>query len=513
MLLEGLLIEHVIEPFKAVNSHQVDPSDKFAQTLSASFHSFHFHLPLRSHRAMNKAQTYVKWGCLSLLFNIALSRGSSNQRPLRRADSAWLEALFLQIQACATAVVTSESLQRRRREVARLTKWLLELAAEHKLTLSIPCLRGILEKHSSLFDKGSKDDPDWGIISHCLKNDSSVFLHPSTTHGTALPGSFTTKSPSLAALLAKITEASCNLKLVKDDDCDFKISHILIPLLHAFAETRNLGSFITHWKEQLEVVQQRRQRTGQPDHPTIWEDETLARAVGELLGSKATIGQMESVLNDAGQAIQNLQSTNDESLSSLILIECIFSSCRGEKLITGLAKSAATVVQAIARILRESPHLLKRGQSRAWRAVSVFNERLTAGPGDQDLAKDVMDLIKTAQDILDESLIRPSNNTVYHYTNVLQAFTFLLSFASMHVEIPSISPQQIVVQAIEQILKLKEKDCKSLQDKWYGGKQEEVGPSWTYRNHEVKSLHELYLACVSQIIMSKPVIGYDHFSR
>ena len=501
--LEELLIKHVITPFRTANLGQADSLDAFTK----AFSYFPFHRPRLNHRAWVKSQTHIQLWCLSLLFQIAISNFSWGTSKLQKTENIWLEKLFVQIRACASTLQCADSMPPTQKDLARLSRWMLRTAAEHELSLSIPSLKDVLEQTSCLFDNKKDSHVEWSVVSLCLKNNASVFSTPSLTHKKGKSGSSTKSSASLDALLQKITKTSCKEKSTKDEDYQFKISHVIIPLLHVFAEARDLSCFIAHWRDQLDHIQLKRREMGKPIHMTIWEDDVISQAASGLCESKMTVGQMSSVLNDAGHAIQDPQESNNNTLSAIVLIECIFNAYHSEKYKTGLAVSAGTIAQEIARILSHTDSLLGNWQWRAWRAIATFNVRWLLEP-DAQFSDEVISLIDTAQGLLDRCTSRPVDDVKFHNADVLHVFTFLLSFSrSQEVQIPQTSCREMILKAFHQVLKLKEGYCDQLSKDLFGlMKPRGISPTWDRSSQGIKSIDELYLGCVSQLLLSKGAI-------
>lgn len=518
--IESLLIKHVALPFRgSVGSTSLDKQQKglyttaFADDLTSSIRNFHgpgAHIKAKAdlQRGKAKANRQSIVTCLSLLFRIACNCRARNTPQLRKFESHWLETLFSQILQCASIVLDPSTSENARKDYIRLTIWMLRGAKDHKLFFSAMTIESILEQASGLFDtEWAKSHAEWGVVSLCLLIDSNVFVIPSTTAKLEQNTSYRPPNKYLAALFSHMTEESCKRLSPTDADHAFKLENVLIPLVYAFAEARDLTGFITHWKEQVKVIHKRFQAVEKPEdapqkYLAIWEDDTLMRSVADLCKSNLTIGQMLSLIENAKQDLESAKIPSGRLVAHIITLDCIFSGCSREDTFAKLAIPAQLVFESIAMMIATKPDLIQGYQWRLWRLMAVINDRWVIANEPQVPSECVYSAASRARDLLDLRNAKTVGDVELDYSDRLHAFNFLLSLAtSEYRNLDKVSLRDIIIQAIEKVLDIKELFCRRLREDHFGVlKPFDKGPEWTGQCYGVQSVDSLYIGCIACLL-------------
>jgi len=515
-----LLVQHVILPFRAsLDSrssdiqHTNEYTTAFIGLLTTSIRNFLFHHTHQgTDRPRGKAPTRTNLAitCLSLLFNIASGCRRRNTPGLRRIEDSWLEALFSQILNCASVGLETSSSVQGQKDLVRLTEWMLRGVLDYKIKLRTTIIESILDQSSGLFDaEWAKGRVEWSLVSLCLLNDFNVFVNPSSIPSDEQIYSYRTPNTYLVALFSHMTQESCKMSSCMDVTYAFKLESILIPLLRAFADARDLTGFMAHWREQLTAVHERVQPLEKPrnalkKYPTIWEDDTLLRCVADLCESNLTVGQMQSVLEDARRNLESPTPSNGGLYASIVILDCVYSGCSREDTLSQLVKSAQLAFHSVARIITTKPDLIQGYQWRLWRILAVINDRWKLIDKPQALGEDGYPAAIRARDLLGLGDPNTVNDIEPDYSDRLHSFNFLLSFpTSEHVDLPDVVWRDIMVQAIERVMDLKESFCRQLRENHFRvPKSLDTDPNWTGQSYGIKSIDSLYIGCIARLIQS-----------
>ncbi len=510
--LTSLVVNHVTLPFRAssglVNRNKeqrVVPGIVFVDALTDSLRNFGFHEPGTSagSRGDTKTRVHLSITCLSLLFHIACTCRPRNTPASRRAESLWLESLFTQILTCASAILDSSPSVQTRKDFVRLTKWVLRRALDNRVTLSTTTLESILGKTAGLLDETYENyHVIWSLVNLCLLNDPNVFMIPSTVSIDGEGYSSRASNKLSTALFSHITEDICRRSSLDDNDFSFKLEKIVIPLLHAFGDARNLVGFIAHWREQLKVIQRRCQPHKRSKD--IWETNTLSRSVADLCETSMTVRQVEQVFQQAQQDFDSLGSAVGDLFPSIVILDCVVSGCSRKDTLLKLTEPAQLVFRSLASIIATKTNLVQGYQWRLWRIMTVINDRWTLPTVPQVPSESAYSAAIGARDIV--CLGDSESITVEEpeYSERLHAFCFLLSFAaSEQLNVPDASLRDMMVQAIEKVMDLKEFFCRQLREDHFGVlKPLDADPEWTGQSYGIKSIDSLYIGCIARLLQS-----------
>lgn len=522
-LLENLLIKHILLPFRS-SSGLVSPNKKqedvflvaFVNNLVSSLRSFRFHKPDLGPRADGKTKTHLIMSCLSLLFDVAITCRPRNTPRSRRKEEQWLEALFAQILDCASNVLDLKSSNYAQKDLMRLTKWMLRGAVDHKLTLSITRLESILKEASGLLSDEDDITVEWGLVNLCLLNDSNTFVIPSAPPEGSQHRSHRPSNKCLAALMSHITEESCKGPSRTDDDYEFKICNILLPLVQAFADARDLNGFMAHWKEQLHTVQ--KQRDGWKSAPdfdlSIWEDERLLRSVAHLVESRLTAGQIDQVLSNAAcdltTSIPNALNNGPVSLASLVILDCVYDGISREETLAKIAETTQSLYGLLGIILSVPSNRTQDYRWRIWRIKATITDRWYMQYDSPAFKRGAHSAICNAFEIINQSRFSEIPKATHHRTEELHACSFILRFAKFDDDFwqdLDFSSRQRVRSSIATLLDLMEPLCHSIShDHFETMKADSSIRKFDASSSRIESVDSLYFECVLFILDSPNIL-------
>ena len=457
--LENLLIDQVILPLRNAFLGPESATDLENQVSFTSFSDNLVSLLRRYFPQLESPFLPVDWktdkhlalSMISLLFDIAIKCRPRSTPKLRRIENPWLELFFIKLAKCAETLFPSATSVRARKDYIRVIKWMLRKAVDHQVRVGLSTIEALLDQNSGLFqaindnhtenriDVEDENQVEWGLISLCILNDPDAFVIPSPSAGDNETYSYGYRPPNkyLSALLRNITNEMCYKSLVEDEHYDLKLLHVIKPLSDAFTGVRDLTAFIEHWREQLNIVQERQMSHGAYFNlvPSIWEDDRLVSHVARSVESSLTVGQVSRILSiathDQAPPIPNVLSDQTMSLVNLVILDCVFTGLSKEETLAKLESTAMSVFSLLGvHISRpsmgSSPH-----DWRAWRVQATITDRWSSLRESSMFKRKAHPAICMASE-----LINRISSEIMIYDNVnlkqeLYAFRFMLKFVSI----------------------------------------------------------------------------------
>ena len=530
--LEDLLIDQVVLPLR---NTFLGPEPAVGLEKEASFTSFSDHMVSLLRRSFPqlespitradwKTEKHLAFSMISLLFDIAIKCHPRNTPKLRRLENPWLEQLFIELTKCAEALCPPTSSVRARKDCNRVIKWMLRKAVDHQVRLSLSTIEALLDQASGLFQDTNKihtetradveDDNqiDWSLISLCIFNDPDAFVIPSPSASDSEKYAYRPPNKYLSALLRNITDEMCNKSLEEDRHYDFKLLHVVKPLCDAFSGARDLTGFIEHWKEQLNIVQERQiSSRAYSDHaPSIWEDERLILDVARSVELSLTAGQMSRVLSMATHAlapsISNPLSDQAISLASLIILDCMLAGLSKEETCVKLESIAISVFGLLGVLISRPLVESSSHHWRIWRIHSTIADRWSSLRDLSVFKRKAHSAICIATELINSI---SSELTLYDNVNLKQelyAFKFMLKFAAIQDgfwEDLQFSSRQKILSAVKKILDVMEPFCHRISHDHFGTmmRAEDVS-KYEQSSPRISPIDRFYFDCIDEITES-----------
>ena len=453
--LEGLLIDQVVLPLRNVFLGPEPATDLENQVSFTSFSDNMVSLLRRYFPHLESPFLPVDWktdkhlalSLISLLFDIAIKCRPRHTPKLRRIEKPWLEHFFIQLAKCAETLFPPASSVRARKDYNRVIKWMLRKAVDHQVRVGLSTIKALLDQNSGLFqatsdnhtetriDVEDENQVEWSLISLCILNDPDAFVNRSPSASDDETYSYAYRPPNkyLSALLRKITDEICYESLEEDEHYDVKLLHVIKPLCDAFRGVRDLTAFLEHWREQLNIVQERQISHGAHSDlvPSIWEDERLVLQVARSVESSLTAGQVSHILSIAthGQEppIPNVLSDQRMSLANLVILDCVFTGLFKEETLAKLESIAMSVFGLLGVFICQPSIESSQHKWRAWRVQGTITDRWESSK----FKHKAQLAICMASELIDRI---SSELMLYDNVNLKQelyAFRFMLNFAAM----------------------------------------------------------------------------------
>jgi nucleolar pre-ribosomal-associated protein 2 len=195
-------------------------------------------------------------------------------------EAPWLETLFVAVAELAFSIVKQESLGSSSAYVSEfviILEQLFRVVLKRNVQLSLHTLL-THAAYTGLLKEGLSQ-VEWGLTALLIELGADIFLPNSGLKDSA---------KLLRALLEKILLHWRSGVHRTDRNYDIIKNGIVIPLLRAFLAARDLPTFMQLWYEQLIDVEEARLADNSLSLFSIWEDDDLCTAYGDILRSPLT---------------------------------------------------------------------------------------------------------------------------------------------------------------------------------------------------------------------------------
>ncbi|KAL4943578.1 hypothetical protein BDV06DRAFT_189661 [Aspergillus oleicola] len=186
-------------------------------------------------------------------------------------EAPWLETLFVAAAELAFSSVKSKNTTTFVSEFVVILEQLFRVALKQNVNLSLHTLLTHAAYTGLLKDDLSQ--VEWNLVALLIELGVDIFL----------PNSGLTDSEKyLGALLSKIV---LHWRSGTSNDGTYEVikTGIILPLLRGFVGARDLATFMEIWYQQLSDVEEARAQDDKLSLFTVWEDDDLCNAYGELM--------------------------------------------------------------------------------------------------------------------------------------------------------------------------------------------------------------------------------------
>ena len=535
--LEGLLIDHVVLPLRnsclslapATEVKKEVSIISFSERMVSLLRSFFPQLESPLLRGDWKTDKHLALSIISLLFDIAIRCKPRNTPKLRSLENPWLEQLFIKLAKCAETLFPPVSSFRAQKEHVRIIKWMLRKAVDHQVQLSISSTEALLDQASGLFEGISDDNIgsridleddnsiEWGLVGLCILNDSDAFVIPSSAGTDNDPYAYRPPNKYLSALLQKITGQVCYESLEEDKDYDIKLIQVIEPLCKAFTGARDLSGFLEHWREQLNIVQERQRCQGNYLDlvPNIWEDERLLLYVAQLVESSLTVGQISRILStavyDLTPCISNVLNDKSLPLASLIMLDCVCIGLSRDETFVKLESMTLSVFNLLGLLVLRPSQLSSPHDWRIWRIAAMITDRFSSLRDSPAFKRKAHPAICTASGLISRISSELTLHDNVDLTEELHAIRFMLKFAAMEDsfwEDLNFSSREKMLLAVTKTLDIMEPFCHRISHDHFGTMMHSEDIS----NREpfplrISPVDRFYFDCIDEVVGSPDILG------
>ncbi|KAL4879402.1 Urb2/Npa2 family-domain-containing protein [Aspergillus karnatakaensis] len=238
----------------------------------------------------------VSWNTADLIpefFDIA-ARSVPRDTFRRQTDEGpWLETLFVAVAELAYSLVKSEGAAAYLPNFVKILEQLFRVALKQKVQLSLHTLLT-----HAVYTGLLKDDHlsvEWGLLSLLIELGVDIFL----------PNSGLADSEKyLEALLSKVNMHWRQSELPTHGSYKIIKTGIVLPLIRGFTAARDLSTFMEIWYQQLADIEEARLKNSNLSLFTVWEDDDVCDAYGELMRNPLNLNLASAQLRAAAVEIR-----------------------------------------------------------------------------------------------------------------------------------------------------------------------------------------------------------------
>ena len=319
-------------------------------------------------------------------------------------------------------------------------------------------------------------------------------------------------------IMAVRTSAELRLSNNEFSEYGFTLSNIILPLVDAFANARNLLGFFSYWQEQLNRILRARDSRHDATYSStcsrsIWEDEELLNTAGHFVESSLTVGQIDNLLQSAFGNLAHLTAEEDAYFTSwayFIIGDCLVHAYTSEATLTRLTETIKSIYPSLLRAVSKGSASRHKHGWRMWRALATIKRHWPGLRRIADFIDEEDAATRRAQELLGQAMSTepPNNPHASNYTEELHAFNFILSSAHMENivnEMSHVASGQAMTLAVTTILDYNESICNGARV-GEGDGNLLTGQEWGETNESVESVDLLVLGCFAQIVISPKVL-------
>lgn len=443
---------------------------------------------------------------IPLLFSVAVQSLPRNTPRERSLDDPWLRHLFSQLRN----ISFSNTMLQHKQHISNLN-WMLRGALKHRVRLDSTALEAILAQVMNVANEDF-NSPDahtyWALINLCLQIDANVFISSSSADHTR--NDIPAPNRYLNFLLLQLSGGSWKSSPRSDPNYHFKMMHVIQPLVQAYTNARDLTTFISHWREQIILCKQQQNTlavdVSDCNSETLWEDEELILQVGRMVEASLTTAQITDLLRNISAKLPATHAAiqcDFRSTADLVILESIIRGLSKESNLDHLTGDAHSIYLSISSML---PGWARDHRWRLWRILSIFNERWSL-PRHSEAAKQAerLAMIKAA-DSISYAISAGGEDVGTDFVTELHAFSFMLKRGPVR-SVKSELDIHHISSVIQAILNSRKSafDHVRLKVDWSQTPPEFLA-SWNAQNATVKSVDELVIGCIAQILTSPAIL-------
>ena len=320
------------------------------------------------------------------LFDIAIRVAPLRSPKELRLETPWLQKMFIHVAKHFYFFDHHSASVDLQNCSCRLVHAMLRVAVDHGICFDRPVLEQIIQRLFDGFDLAH--DSYWELIGVCMEMNASIFASRPPS-GNADDQSTEvgpqTISFSLFDSIRKHDQARMRDPHILDTaQTAMSVRHIpilksvIFPLIHAFADARDLDSFLKFWQDQLTIVMQECNHWG----GTVWEETELLQLIRGLTESSLTTGQIEQLFRSTSNMLSSMIAQDVDGpthtapcMAMLIILESILSGCTSDPILQKLKQAASTLQELCFGSHITNVTWSNAFSSRFWRLFATLNNR------------------------------------------------------------------------------------------------------------------------------------------
>ncbi|KAL3467980.1 Urb2/Npa2 family-domain-containing protein [Aspergillus heterothallicus] len=445
----------------------------------------HFRPILCAEELSNQVETKKRlhWSTADLIpefFTVATRSVARNTFRKKTNEEPWLETLFVAVAELAFSLVRTEGEPSFMPRFVNVLEQLFRVALMWDVRLSLHTLL-THARYTGLL-KDDLSEVEWSLTALLIELGVDIFLPNS---GLADSNNF------LEALLKKIF-LRWQSGVSTDGNTEIIKTGIVLPLLRGFTSARDLSTFMEIWYQQLGDVEAARHAADNRGLATVWEDDDLCNAFGDLLRNplyqNLAAAQMRAAATEMSGDGGLIINTSADSYGQVVILEAGL-----RKRPVNLAEADAALESALSTIISAlSSTQVFHWRWRLWRLVrSILNNNLHRI--DVDISANMMNLTAVATESI-RRCHQESSSKLSARLECIEAYQFILAVskhANGGVKLPT-----VIKEATEFIRKISTQDA-----------LQSMGSPWDGRSETIDSPTTLSLAYFLTLVGSPAVWG------
>jgi len=438
------------------------------------------------------------------IFDIAARMIPSSDLRKRQSEQPWLDALFLSLAYTiwedmprisipggnsSTDLIASDPI--RYQTGGEALEGLVDITLARKIRLSLP----VVGYTASVLLISVDHPPAWSLLAKLVQLDVNVLVS-----NTGL----TTSADILAQICGRIEDS-----IVSDDVYPTVLSGIILPVMRAFAKSRNIDGFIRVWQDGLQnAIRQRYSLPFEPgNNPTalVWDDDDVFDEFKALIEVYAapSLGQkhLEEILQPLNDLSTKVGSTIVE-ISKLAIATAFLeaSPTQSEPILSQDSQHRALLQAVLSGLQRKSDFQAQRW--RLWKFIRILLQKKPSGEaldGLGQLLRSDRGLVPLKTLPLDMDNNR-THNQAAKYLEVLESFSILIEVAHFATDFHPFFQDEI-----KYLAKLVS-DCSDPQDSTGLHVQ---STRWDGRSYTCTSLPQLVTASIGRLLEKPSIFSLD----
>ncbi|GME37864.1 Nucleolar 27S pre-rRNA processing Urb2/Npa2 [Neofusicoccum parvum] len=352
------------------------------------------------------------------LLDIAIRCSQRSTLKKRLDEAPWLQYVFVALCECIGAPINGSSPVQIDEGRRAILDQMLEILFKRKVALEADVLEKLVRSYSGIFaSSGDTKFFDQQLIARVIAYDATVFLGAPSKAGTEgqLPDAL------FSAITAASTDGFGSTSSHVSDTCShssggtsetkssdhLKVS-VVVPLMKAYAQARDLTGFVSRWFSQLQQLS----KSARSMEKSVWVEKEVISALRDVLETNLTAKQVFELLNEHWRHISTCEKASgsdelSEASASLVIVDALVGALQADETIasvvsvlqslqkslltlTGVSKEPVTVARALRTISRI--HILLRPHQKPQEAKE-FTENVFS----QAKEHNVIEVIRAAE--------------------------------------------------------------------------------------------------------------------
>lgn len=299
--------------------------------------------PLRSHITtlldeetpglVKQGQLSSAYGCVPLLLDLAVRCAPIANPKQRIIEAPWIHLVFKSLLDTITPSTKASDVP----IVNQKLNEMFHVLSNKSLVLDADVLSEILDQRCNL----SSSHPDFPLVAKILNMNASMFTDISATPAKALFQALTVNGEA---------EASAIPGLGPSDDWSNPRTicyKIVVPLVHAYARTRNLPAFLDQWSSCLST----QISSTKTSKWLLWTDLSLEEALKDVLETSLTPVQISELLNSRqnalNQSIASSSVASPQTFANIVLLHAIIGAVKTDATIDTLMSCLESLLSVV----------------------------------------------------------------------------------------------------------------------------------------------------------------------